>query len=184
MTTDSSAGDPLEGGDPAKWARLANEAATIGPNDPARIKASLAMFVRVSEHWDLGLDERENLLGGVSSVTLEEWLERPDRAEIPRDTRERIRNMTIIDFNAHALFAPEFADRWVRQPNAAFDGGSALERMLHGAVEDIIVVRRYLERARHGSPPDDATEARGEPVRVSMMPNNTVHGDDEIFHLS
>jgi Protein of unknown function (DUF2384) len=44
----------------------------------------------------------------------------------------------------------EDADRWVRQPNLAFGGQSALERMLAGQITDLAAVRDYLESVRGG----------------------------------
>jgi hypothetical protein len=122
--------------------------------DPRRIAASLAMFERLAEHWSLRHDERDILLGGVPKSTWSEWRQRPNVARIKSDTRERIANLFAIDLNAHALFAPEFADRWVREPNAAFNSASPLATMLRGKVEDVITVRRYLERIASSSPAD------------------------------
>ena len=42
------------------------------------------------------------------------------------------------------------ADAWVRKPNAAFGGSSALAVMLAGNVADLVRVRRWLDAARGG----------------------------------
>ena len=155
--------------------------------DPRRIAASVAMLERLSEHWSLRGDERETLLGGVPKSTWSEWRQRPAFARIRPDTRERIANLFTIDVNAHALFAPEFADRWVREPNSAFGGESPMSTMLHGKLEDVIAVRRYLERIRSSSPTSPSRPSRV-PVEttpaVSYLPGDAVDVDDEGAVLS
>ena len=45
------------------------------------------------------------------------------------------------------------ADRayaWIKKPNRAFNGQSALDRMLGGAPEDLAAVRNYLDAERNG----------------------------------
>ncbi|WP_415257257.1 MbcA/ParS/Xre antitoxin family protein [Sulfitobacter sp.] len=40
--------------------------------------------------------------------------------------------------------------RWVKKPNDAFGGSSALEVMLGGELTDVMRVRRYLDAVRGG----------------------------------
>jgi hypothetical protein len=40
---------------------------------------------------------------------------------------------------------PELADTWVKRPNDAFNGQSALERMLAGQITDLAEVRHYID---------------------------------------
>lgn len=121
-------------------------------DDPRRVAASIAMFVRLAEHWSLRGAEGETLLGGISNSTWSEWRQHPAAARIKADTRERIAELFTIDLTVHALFGAEFADRWIREPNAALGGESPLARMLRGKVEDINMVRRHLERVRTSLP--------------------------------
>lgn len=44
--------------------------------------------------------------------------------------------------------APERGYEWVRKPNAAFRGHSALDKMLQGAPTDLADVRAYLDAER------------------------------------
>ena len=167
--------------------RLAAEAAAMPVRDSRRIAASVAMVERLSEHWSLRGDERETLLGGIPKSTWSEWRQRPTLARIKSDTRERIANLFTIDLNAHALFAPEFADRWVREPNSAFGGESPMSTMLHGKLEDVITVRRYLERIRSSSPTNPARPNRvlaEKTPAVSYLPGDAMVADDEDAILS
>jgi hypothetical protein len=163
--------------------RLAKEAGTMPATDPRRTAASVAMFERLSEHWSLRGYERETLLGGISKSTWSEWKHRPAAARVKSDTRERIANLFIIDLNAHALFAPEFADRWIREPNAAFaDDLSPMGAMLRGRVEDVIAVRRYLERVRTSSPSERTRPRDSALVEnrvVSYLPGDAVELHDK-----
>ena len=45
---------------------------------------------------------------------------------------------------------PELADQWIRRPNAAFGGQSAMDRMRAGHVVDLAAVRDYLDSVRGG----------------------------------
>jgi hypothetical protein len=45
---------------------------------------------------------------------------------------------------------PEMADEWVRRPNKAFGGQSALDRMCAGQMVDLARVRDYLDSVRGG----------------------------------
>jgi hypothetical protein len=46
--------------------------------------------------------------------------------------------------------APEPGYAWIKRPNTAFGGHSALDKMLQGAPTDLADVRRYLEAERDG----------------------------------
>ena len=133
----SPPGAPERISDAAAMRDLVEQADTMPQHDPRRVAASLAMFDRLTEHWSLRNAEREALLGGIVKSTWSEWRQRPALARIKPDTRERIANLFTIDLNAHSLFAPEFADRWIRERNAAFQGASPLSSMLRGRVEDV-----------------------------------------------
>ena len=161
---------------------LVDQAQAMGASDPRRVAASVAMFERLAEHWSLRWDERETLLGGIAKSTWSEWRQRPMTARIKPDTRERIANLFTIDWNAHSLFAPEFADRWIRRPNADFDNESPLTMMLRGKVEDVISVRRYLERVRTSSAATPEAVRFGatskEPL-VSCLPGEAIALEDD-----
>ena len=55
-------------------------------------------------------------------------------------------------FKALAMLyeVPEHADRWVNEPNAAFGGQSAAERLMGGQITDLAAVREYLDSVRGG----------------------------------
>jgi hypothetical protein len=79
------------------------------------------------------------------------WRKAPDKAVLSRDTLERL-SLLLGIYKALQILLPDpaAADAWVRKPNAAFGGASALSQMLAGNVGDLVRVRRWLDAARGG----------------------------------
>lgn len=122
--------------------------------DPQRMAAAgLRAFVRIAQAWQLSVDEQLNLLGQPPRSTFFAWRKHPDRAQVPRDTLERLSCLLGI-YKALQILLPDpaAADAWLRKPNTAapFGGRSALAHMLGGNVADLYVVRRYLDGVRGG----------------------------------
>lgn len=70
---------------------------------------------------------------------------------IDRDARARLSNLMGIHKALRMIFRE--AQRgydWIRKPNAAFGGRSALDVMLDGDLTDLMRVRRYLDSERGG----------------------------------
>ena len=115
--------------------------------------AGLRAFVRIAQAWQLSVDEQLSLLGQPPRSTFFAWRKHPDRAQLPRDTLERLSCLLGI-YKALQILLPDptAADAWVRKPNTAapFGGRSALAHMLGGNVADLYVVRRYLDGVRGG----------------------------------
>ena len=128
--------------------------ASLGSVDAARLApAGLRAFVRIAGLWGLSVEEQLTLLGAPPRSTFFAWRKTPERANLSRDTLERISNLLGIYKALQILFPdPAVADAWVRKPNSAplFAGRSALDRMLAGNVSDLNTVRRYLDAVRGG----------------------------------
>lgn len=113
--------------------------------------AGLRAFVRLAEHWGLSAEEQRRLLGEPPRSTFFAWRKAPDKAALSRDTLERLSLLLGIYKSLQILLPdPAAADAWVRKPNAAFGGSSALAQMLGGNVSDLLRVRRWLDAARGG----------------------------------
>lgn len=115
--------------------------------------AGLRAFERIAIAWGLTIDEQLALLGAPARSTYFAWRKAPDKAQLPRDTLERLSNLLGIYKSLQILLPdPAAADGWVRQPNQAplFGGGTALQRLLAGNVSDLHLVRRYLDGVRGG----------------------------------
>jgi len=115
---------------------------------PQKVAAAMRAFFQVARLWRLSNDEARVLLGRPARSTFYKW--KGDRvAAVPYDTVRRLSYLLGIYKALQILFeSPEQADGWLRRPNAAFAGGSALARMLAGDVTDLAAVRGYLDSVR------------------------------------
>ncbi len=124
---------------------------STAPGPAAMGAAGLRAFARIAEAWGLTVNEQLRLLGQPPRSTFFAWRKHPERASLPRDTLERLSDILGIWKSLQILLPePAAADAWLRKPNAALGGGSALERMLAGNVSDLHFVRRYLDGVRGG----------------------------------
>jgi hypothetical protein len=127
--------------------RAAAEPAS-NPVTPAEAAAMLRAVFRLFEKWDVTDTEARLLLGQPSPSTLYRW-KRGEIGGVPSDTVWRLGDLMGIHKALRYLFADvERCYAWVRKPNLAFAGRSALDRMLAGAPSDIAVVRAYLDAER------------------------------------
>lgn len=98
--------------------------------------------------WGLTDAEACTLLGGISTATYNRW----KRGEISRlnvDQKTRLSILMGIHKALRILFTEnERVYAWVKKPNKAFGGRSALEIMLQGQIMDLFDVRYYLDAAR------------------------------------
>ncbi len=110
----------------------------------AMLRAVFGLFDR----WGLRGAECRLLLGSPSERTFQRW-RAGDVASIPHDTVFRLGCLLGIHAALKHMFtAPERGYAWIKRPNAAFGGHSALDKMLQGAPTDLADVRRYLEAER------------------------------------
>jgi hypothetical protein len=115
-----------------------------------RDAAALRAFFRLVDLWGLTVEQARLLLGRPSRATLYNWKAGKVRT-VPHDTLRRISYLLGIYKALQILYRdPQLADSWVKRPNAAFGGQSALERMLAGDVADLAAVHAHLDAARGG----------------------------------
>jgi hypothetical protein len=116
---------------------------------PAEVDSvALKAFFNLAAEWGLRREEQVLLLGDPSERTFYRW--RAGKvAGLPKDTLERISVLLGI-YKAINILLPvrERAAAWMRKPNKAFGGASALDVMLQGRVDDLYHVRRYLDAWR------------------------------------
>jgi hypothetical protein len=119
------------------------------PTPPARRDAvALKTFFRLAAEWDLSADEQLVLLGRPGRSTYYRWRSQAPAA-LSVDTLERISLLLGIYKALQILFpTPERATGWLRRPNDAFGGRTALEVMLGGRMDDLYQVRRHLDAWR------------------------------------
>ena len=117
---------------------------------PPSPRVALNAYDRIASAWGLGVKDSATLLG-VSERTAYRWLKEGHRDHASADTLERVALLTVIWENLAAIFGrSELARTWVKRPNADFGEQPPLQRLLHGTVTDLVFVRTYLDRVRHG----------------------------------
>jgi uncharacterized protein (DUF2384 family) len=123
-------------------------AGTRGPVTNEEARAMLRAALNLFDKWDLQKEEKLVLLGGPSDRTFQRW--RADEiGPLPKDTVFRLGDLLGIHKALRYMFTDvQRAYAWVKRPNAAFGGKSALDLMLQGAPSDISRVRAYLDAER------------------------------------
>lgn len=111
----------------------------------AMFRAALNLFAK----WGV-TDERGAVLTDMPVRSFRRWkAEGPGR--ISRDGLARLSNLMGIHKALRLIFQePQRGYDWIKAPNAAFEGASALTVMLCGELTDIMRVRRYLDAERGG----------------------------------
>lgn len=125
---------------------------TLSPSTPAgrgrRDAVALKTFFRLAGEWDLTTDEQLVLLGRPGRSTFYRWKSQAP-ATLSVDTLERISLLLGVYKALEILFpAPARAAGWLRRPNDAFGGRTALQVMLGGRMDDLYQVRRHLDACR------------------------------------
>jgi hypothetical protein len=136
---------------PATLTRIDTEPGPFVP-EPISADEAAAMFkatLNLFRLWGVS-DEQAARLLDVPRRTLARW--KAGRVgRIGRDGRARLSNLMGIHKALRILFAePGRGYAWIKAPNDAFAGRSALEVMLGGELTDLMRVRRYLDAERGG----------------------------------
>jgi hypothetical protein len=122
---------------------LPDDTAITDEEAAAMFRAALSLFRR----WRVR-DDQSAVLLDVPLRTFRRW-KTGEIGRIGRDGKARLANLMGI----HKALRLIFADRqrgysWIKAPNTAFGGKSALEVMLGGELTDLMRVRRYLDAER------------------------------------
>lgn len=132
----------------------AGDSPTLSASDPA-VRAKLAgpgfrAFVNIAREWQLNVEQQRILLGAISPSTFHKW-KSTGVATVSLDQLERLSLVIGIYKALKLLFADDASGiRWLMAMNTepTFAGHSPLDRMLHGSVDDLFAVRRYLDAWR------------------------------------
>jgi antitoxin Xre/MbcA/ParS-like protein len=130
---------------------MPREATATDSVHPLDHGAAKRAFFRIMQAWDVGDAEARVLLGAPSRSTFYNY-KRGEGGALNADTLERISYLLGIYKALKLLFPnPQQADGWMRRPNQAFGGRTALDQALGGKVVDLAAVRGYLDAVRgHG----------------------------------
>jgi hypothetical protein len=114
----------------------------------------LRTFFNIAAEWGLTVEPQRMLLGGVAPSTYHKW-KAGSVGTLSYDQLERISLVLGIYQALKLLFADDAGGvRWLKAANTdlPFAGGSPLDRMLRGGIDDLHAVRRYLDGWRGGWP--------------------------------
>ena len=117
---------------------------------PAEIDHAAAKraFFRIMDAWEVRDPEARILLGRPSRTTFYAW-KKGQGGKLSHDTLERVSYVLGIYKALQLLLpSPSQADAWMKRPNGALGGRSALEHALGGRVVDLARVRQYLDFVR------------------------------------
>ena len=104
--------------------------------------------VNLFRAWKLTDAEAATLLGGMSPRTWARWKEQ-NFGRIDRDLRMRMAHLIGIHKGLRYLFKePARGYAWLRKPNGAFGGQSALDLMLRGEISDLSALREWIDAER------------------------------------
>lgn len=120
--------------------------------DPISDEEAAAMFraaVNLFARWEL-TDEQAATLVDMPMRSYRRW-RAGEVGRIDRDAKARLSNLMGVHKALRIVFRePHRGYAWIRTPNDAFGGRSALEIMLGGELTDLMRVRRYLDAERSG----------------------------------
>lgn len=119
--------------------------------EPITDDEAAAMFravINLFSKWGVTDDQASRLLD-LPLRSLRRWRAERRPGRIGRDGKARLSNLIGIHKALRIIFKePERGYRWIKAPNSAFRGASALEIMLGGELTDLMRVRRYLDSER------------------------------------
>jgi uncharacterized protein (DUF2384 family) len=118
--------------------------------EPITDEEASAMFraaINLFRQWGI-TDEQASTLMDLPLRSYRRW-KSGDIGRIDRDGKARLSNLMGIHKALRIIFRdPQSVYTWVKRPNEAFDGTSALDVMLGGELTDLMRVRRYLDAER------------------------------------
>lgn len=130
----------------------------------------LRAFCKIGDFWELDETQRAAALGAPDHSTYNEWIGKA-RAEqaltLPRDTLLRVSAMLGIHKALGCLFSDHSeALAWLNSPHCGttFGGESPMNLVVHGAQDDLMTVRRYLEAWLQGQVTPGIPEGSFTPV--------------------
>ncbi|MDE2239217.1 MAG: DUF2384 domain-containing protein [Rhodospirillales bacterium] len=129
---------------------------TVAPKpfspDPITDEEAGAMFraaLNLFRLWGV-TDDQAAIILDLPRRTFARW-KTGEIGRIGRDGKARLSNLMGIHKALRIIFKePARGYGWIKAPNAAFSGRSALDVMLHGELTDLMRVRHYLDAARGG----------------------------------
>lgn len=135
----------------AQLIKVATEPRPFLP-EPIADDEGAAMFravLNLFRNWGV-TDEQAAVILDLPGRTFARW-KAGALGRLGRDGKARLSNLMGIHKALRMIFRePSRGYAWIKAPNDAFGGRSALEVMLGGELTDLMRVRRYLDAERGG----------------------------------
>lgn len=135
----------------ATLTRVASEPRPFTP-EPISDEEGAAMFrasLNLFRLWGIS-DDHAAIMLDLPRRTFARW-KAGELGRIGRDGKARLSNLMGIHKALKIVFSEAARGyAWIKTPNDAFDGRSALDVMLGGELTDLMRVRRYLDAERGG----------------------------------
>lgn len=114
-----------------------------------RRSGPVQFVLKLLDSWRLTNDDAAVLLGFDESDT--EYVQAVLEGRAPlrgRDVRDRIAHLFQIRMTLSALFCDlEVENEWLREPHVLLQGREPLKLLLGGAMENLLLVRDYVDAA-------------------------------------
>jgi len=121
-------------------------------SEPITDEEAAAMFraaLNLFRLWGV-TDDQAAVILDLTRRTFARW-KAGDIGRVGRDGKARLSNLMGIHKALKIVFRePARGYTWIKAPNEAFGGRSALDVMLGGELTDLMRVRRYLDAERGG----------------------------------
>ncbi|MFL5332061.1 MAG: antitoxin Xre/MbcA/ParS toxin-binding domain-containing protein [Geminicoccaceae bacterium] len=113
--------------------------------------ASIRVFFRIMNKWNVRDEDARRLLGGMSNGTFYAMKKKPIQ-NLDEDKLRRISYLVGIFKALNILHGEMLADRWMTLPNKnrIFSGVSPVEYLIRGGLPAFQTVRRLLDARRGG----------------------------------
>ena len=116
----------------------------------------LRTFIAIADRWNLSGEHRRQILGDPSRSTYQRWTKNArEHCEITLDVDVLTRISFVLGI--HAGLGKIFADdhesvAWLRRPHGAqvFGGTAPIDLLVSGSLDDLIIVRRFVDAAGTG----------------------------------
>lgn len=116
----------------------------------AEAEAMARAVIRLFERWQVSDAQARDILGGLAARTYARW-KTGETGRIDRDLATRLSLLMGIHKGLRYLFTdPERGYGWVKKPNPAFGGQSAVDIMASGDIFSLSRVRTWIDGARGG----------------------------------